>query len=587
MKYANAIAATCLTLSLAGCQASQVGGSVSSPTPSHIQSASTTTPGTASAKPPKTPKKGENSSQPSTSKDSGIHTQRIAKLTDLKLYSRPFEGTATVRQSTIHPIPKGTDSDTKDLIEDILTFDPNESELVYMERVKQSVSRLYRQKNFEALDLVADTLRKKRILGHSGTWAITYFYNSLDQFESENFKTEAATHEKWCKSRPKSVAARLSYGKLLTNWAWDARGTDWADTVTEKAWELFHERLTLALSVLEQATDIEKDPYVYAQLMIVAKGLQLSPQAVKDYLSKAQAIDSVHIYSYYTSYADRLLLRWEGKPGEYQAFVEESVKKTRPEIGETLYAILMTPHIKTDTEKEVGVDRKRCLRAYEDLLKKNPRSFYNFAAYLELTEFVEGPEQAWKLLDRVLNGNLKMPLSLEERRALEALGESKYLSQFKPDKDFNPSLVKSVSLNKLSLGMTRGLLENVAGKPWQVMDEDEYSEFRYGVGGSFTGAKLYKKSGKVEEILSSTLVVDGKEFAEKASYKDVLAALGPPAMIKGSTAAHFFYPQYNLWIGFSAGKGESFIYIMKVSAKDMHRTDPRMTLDDWTKTLTK
>jgi hypothetical protein len=107
------------------------------------------------------------------------------------------------------------------------------------------------------------------------------------------------------------------------------------------------------------------------------------------------------------------------------------------------------------------------------------------------------------------------------------------------------------------------------------------------VGGSFTGAKLYKKSGKVEEILSSTLVVDGKEFAEKASYKDVLAALGPPAMIKGSTAAHFFYPQYNLWIGFSAGKGESFIYIMKVSAKDMHRTDPRMTLDDWTKTLTK
>ncbi len=47
------------------------------------------------------------------------------------------------------------------------------------------------------------------------------------------------------------VLAGVNRGEFLVDYAWVARGSGWASTVTEEGWDLFHERLARAKTVLE------------------------------------------------------------------------------------------------------------------------------------------------------------------------------------------------------------------------------------------------------------------------------------------------------------------------------------------------
>src|SRR5262245_43970923 len=56
-----------------------------------------------------------------------------------------------------------------------------------------------------------------------------------------------ALHAKaWCEARKDSALARLVRGTHYMHWAWEARGSGWANSVSEDGWKLFRERLGLA-----------------------------------------------------------------------------------------------------------------------------------------------------------------------------------------------------------------------------------------------------------------------------------------------------------------------------------------------------
>lgn len=65
----------------------------------------------------------------------------------------------------------------------------------------------------------------------------------------------------WLKESPNSVAAWSFSGRNAIEWAWEGRGTNWAEEVKEEQWRLFHERLELAQRSLIRAHELDpSDP---------------------------------------------------------------------------------------------------------------------------------------------------------------------------------------------------------------------------------------------------------------------------------------------------------------------------------------
>ena len=82
---------------------------------------------------------------------------------------------------------------------------------------------------------------------------------------------ELPTIEAWIEARPKSVHARWLLGAVLISYAWQARGGGYANTVSDKGWKLFHERVRQARAALESALELDpKHGPSWSSLIVVA-----------------------------------------------------------------------------------------------------------------------------------------------------------------------------------------------------------------------------------------------------------------------------------------------------------------------------
>lgn len=88
--------------------------------------------------------------------------------------------------------------------------------------------------------------------GHQGE--LRGFYNVQ---LSEAISGRPAWLETWLKESPNSAAAWNFSGRNAIEWAWEGRGTDWAENVKEEQWKLFHERLELAGSSLMRSHELD------------------------------------------------------------------------------------------------------------------------------------------------------------------------------------------------------------------------------------------------------------------------------------------------------------------------------------------
>lgn len=81
-------------------------------------------------------------------------------------------------------------------------------------------------------------------------------------------QTFDAIYTPWQKADPDNVELLTYKGKFYADYAWDARGGDWANKVTEEGWRLFAERLTMAEQALTQAWEKDHNASDAAATMI-------------------------------------------------------------------------------------------------------------------------------------------------------------------------------------------------------------------------------------------------------------------------------------------------------------------------------
>lgn len=240
---------------------------------------------------------------------------------------------------------------------------------------------LFTGENFDELEkLLARVSKQKQALEGSppDRW---YIYGLLDtpgtRAPESAWTNYSAKMERWSQAFPKSVFPRVVRAKLLTSYAWEARGSGYADTVTQEGWRLFEERLRQAHDILVEAEKLGgSDPELYSAWMTVALGLGWPKPKLDELFNKGIALDLNYMQLYYNK-AYYLLPRWHGEPGDWEAFAKEVGDKRGGEDGDHLYMLIARRHAWTEKDdffKNTKFSYARMKRGFEARAKLRPNS---------------------------------------------------------------------------------------------------------------------------------------------------------------------------------------------------------------------
>ncbi len=224
---------------------------------------------------------------------------------------------------------------------------------------------------FDDLDRMAAQLRSEKTRSPGGEWKLVYFYGALDKPELSDKDTldHLAHLRHWIAQRPESITARVALATSLHRWAWEARGNGMANTVTAEGWRLFEERIQESLSVLKAAANLhEQCPQWYSEMMVVGLAESWDAAQMKEIFEAGIQYEPGY-FRLYKQYANYLLPKWDGKPGDASAFAKEAADNVGGEEGDQIYFHIANAIIGKNGS-EFGVhqmDWPRIQRGYQSL----------------------------------------------------------------------------------------------------------------------------------------------------------------------------------------------------------------------------
>lgn len=329
-----------------------------------------------------------------------------------------FKFPQTIKLTPVRALPAGTRPEVRAAFEDALTIPPRENGSDFSQRLKRDVASMTGNDGFEAVDILCSTYRRNRYRNHSGMLVTGFIYTDLEgRGTAANRATYIKSLEEWARRSPSSVTARMVLGNQYILWAWDARGTGYANTVGAQAFQLMDERLRKARQTLLAATRLpEPDPYVWAELVTVGMGLNEDRKTVRGYVSQAHKIAPYTSTKASFNYLYYLAPRWHGKPGDTYRFIEEEVARTKAVMGESMYALLVDRLLNDDRKP----DLKRVLQGFEDFMARNPYSDYYAKTYLQVAAGAEDKPRLKRIVQRLLDGTYKTYPSEKHKAELRA-----------------------------------------------------------------------------------------------------------------------------------------------------------------------
>lgn len=277
------------------------------------------------------------------------------------------------------------------------------SEEIYAAKLK--TRQAYNNRRFDELEQEVAELRAIKEVFGNGSWKIVQFYEALgcsDDEPASMWQLHDRIHQEWIEARPESIAARVAYAEFLTDYAWLARGTEFASGVKEEGWKLFHERLAQSRQILEEARGLEqKDPYWWMTALTVALGQNWDAAQVEVLLAEARAFEP-KFWGYDVSRAYSLLPRWHGEPGDWEKFA--AAASARPEgLGSETYAriVIRLRGFYANVFRESAAKWPQTREGLTILLQKYPDSLGLLSEAAMLATMAEDRALAKELFDRI------------------------------------------------------------------------------------------------------------------------------------------------------------------------------------------
>lgn len=217
------------------------------------------------------------------------------------------------------------------------------SQLYDLEETYQAhIKSLLAQKDFASLEAEVHDARLRQTRVQGGVWKLYLFYEAVGsppstQASDSDWQGDLAELQNWIKARPNSAAARIALAVAYVNYAGEARGAGYANTVSKQSWARFYERTHLAKAALIDAAKVdEKCPFWYEVMQIVATSEGWDKQQTRELFDNATAF-APNYYHFYREYANYLLPKWYGEEGEMQRFAEEASAHLPDPSGSIVY----------------------------------------------------------------------------------------------------------------------------------------------------------------------------------------------------------------------------------------------------------
>lgn len=285
-------------------------------------------------------------------------------------------------------------------VADDRTLAPEEIEVVKaptpafarMLEVRKEAHRLAAAQDMDGLEALAGKLRQDKEMLDGGTWILSRFYDCVSDLPKEEpaVRERLDFLEKWTRERPASITARVALARAYTGYAWAARGSGSAGTVTEDGWKVFAERLEKAWQVLEEARALEaKCPGWYEAAQVVALGQGWDRKRYMEMVSRA--IEEEPTYGrYYTNACYWLLPRWYGKKrGTFELWLTNQAARYPDDQRDLMYAkfVFMADIMPVSGEIVFAPDRldwDRTQRGFDEWLREKPDNLMLKLEYLNL-----------------------------------------------------------------------------------------------------------------------------------------------------------------------------------------------------------
>jgi hypothetical protein len=200
---------------------------------------------------------------------------------------------------------------------------------------------------FDELDQIADGFRRNKTRARGGGWRLHTFYSELlGKPESDDAVKEHIAHlEHWIAFHPESMTPRIAMAQTLHHWAWMARGGGVASTVSDDGWKLLEERVGREKDVLEAAQKLPMCPEWYSEMIATGIALGWERDRIQAIFDEGAKFEPGYFYLY-KEYADYLLPKWYGKPGDTAAFAKKEADLVGGDEGDLIYYYVATTVIK-------------------------------------------------------------------------------------------------------------------------------------------------------------------------------------------------------------------------------------------------
>lgn len=274
------------------------------------------------------------------------------------------------------------------------------------------IAGLLKSEKFDELDCIADHARSGKEKFSGGGWRLHTIYAALGspiqypvtQATQEDWKMHLLRLQRWTADRPKSITPRVALAGAYVEYAWDARGQGYSDTVSDSGWKLFEERIGEAQQVLKEALALPtKCPEWYLVTLHVAQHQKWNETAKRALFDEASKFEPDYYY-YGRVYATYLLPQWSGDATASEKFVREIADRVGGERGDILYYQVATaPDLICGCERDPTLSTERIERGFAASEKKYGVSMLNLNRMLFLASQYKDSDSvfAMKILPRI------------------------------------------------------------------------------------------------------------------------------------------------------------------------------------------
>ena len=207
-----------------------------------------------------------------------------------------------------------------------------------------TVSQMLHDEAYAEIDCLADRARQNRERFPGGVWKLHILYSGLEQAAAapqhatqEDWQLQLARLQTYVDARPKSVTARVALAQTYLNFAWNARGSGYSDSVSGSGWRLFEERTAKARQILSEASSQSaKCPEWYLTMQGVAQNQSWDASDARALFEEAYKLEPQYYY-YSRMLANYLLPKWSGEAGETEQFAEDIANRIGGDEGDYVY----------------------------------------------------------------------------------------------------------------------------------------------------------------------------------------------------------------------------------------------------------